>query len=235
MTPEREALLRGLAERLGHRFRDLATLDRALTHASQANESPTPDRRDNEPLEFLGDAVLALAVTDLLHRQDPEGSEGVKSRRRAQLVSAASLARRALGLGLPELLRLGRGEEKSGGRAKTALWADAYEAVIAAVYLDGGFEVAERLVAAEFAADLAAPQDSSADPKSQLQELLQGAGRPLPRYSVLSEAGPSHKPQFRVECRLDDGSATTGEGPSKKAAQQAAAREALERLRERPF
>jgi ribonuclease III len=227
VTPERETLLRGLAERLFHRFSDLALLDRALTHASQANETTPGGGGDNEPLEFLGDAVLALAVTDLLHRQDPEGSEGQKSRRRAQLVSAVSLAGRAHALGLPELLGLGRGEEKTGGRAKTALWADAYEAVIAAVYLDGGFEAAQRLVAAEFAADLGAPQDSSDDPKSRLQELLQGAGRPLPRYSVLSEAGPSHKPQFRVECRLDDGSTATGEGPSKKAAQQAAAREAL--------
>jgi len=235
VTPERAALLGGLAERLGHRFRELALLDRALTHASQANESQAPGRQDNEPLEFLGDAVLGLAVTDLLHRQDPEGSEGRKSRRRAQLVSAASLARRALGLGLPELLRLGRGEEKTGGRAKTALWADAYEAVLAAVYLDGGFAAAQRLVAAEFAADVAAPDDSGQDPKSLLQELLQGERRPRPEYAVVSEAGPSHQRQFRVECRLDDGSVTTGEGPSKKAAQQAAAREALLRLRARPL
>jgi ribonuclease-3 len=232
VTAEREAQLRRLAARLGHRFKDLALLDRALTHASQANESQARQRRDNEPLEFLGDAVLELAVTDLLHRRDPEGSEGIKSRRRAQLVSAPSLARRASGLGLPELLRLGRGEEKTGGRAKAALSADAYEAVIAAVYLDGGFRAAQRLVAAEFAADLSAPDDSSGDAKSQLQELLQGQGRPLPRYSVLSEAGPSHRRQFRIECRLDDGSVTIGEGPSKKAAQQEAARNAIQTLRE---
>jgi ribonuclease-3 len=235
VTAQREAQLRGLAARLGYRFKDMALLDRALTHASQANEAPGQRRRDNEPLEFLGDAVLELAVTDLLHRRDPEGSEGRKTRRRAQLVSAPSLARRALGLGLPELLRLGKGEEKTGGRAKAALWADAYEAVIAAVYLDGGFAAARRLVAAEFAADLGAPDDSSEDAKSGLQELLQGQGRPLPRYVVVSEDGPSHKRQFRVECRLDDGSVTAGEGPSKKAGQQEAARAALLKLRERPF
>lgn len=232
MTAQREAQLRGLAARLGHRFKDTALLDRALTHASQANEWQALRRRDNEPLEFLGDAVLELAVTDLLHRRDPEGSEGTKSRRRAQLVSAPSLARRALGLGLPELLRLGRGEEKTGGRAKAALWADAYEAVIAAVYLDGGFRAAQRLVEAEFAGEIATPDDLSEDPKSRLQELLQGRGRPLPHYAVVSEEGPSHRRQFRVECRLDEGSVTTGAGPSKKAAQQAAARRALERLRD---
>ena len=232
MTAQREAALRGLAARLGHRFEDMALLDRALTHASQANESQAQRRRDNEPLEFLGDAVLELAVTDLLHRRDPEGSEGRKSRRRAQLVAAPSLARRAFGLGLPELLRLGRGEEKTGGRAKAALWADAYEAVVAAVYLDGGFAAAQRLVEAEFAADLKAPDDSSEDAKSLLQELLQGQGRPLPRYTVVSEEGPSHGRRFCVECRLDDGSTTTGEGSSKKAAQQVAAQKALARLPE---
>lgn len=227
MTPEREAQLAALAERLGHRFAELELLDRALTHASRANESAPGDRRDNEPLEFLGDAVLALAVSDLLHRRDPDGSEGRKSRLRARLVSAPSLARRAQALGLPALLLLGRGEEKTGGRAKTALWADAYEAVIAAVHLDGGFAAAQRFVEGELGGELQEADDASDDPKSRLQELLQGRGRALPRYSVLDEAGPSHRPRFRVECRLDDGSVTTGEGPSKKAAQQDAAARAL--------
>jgi ribonuclease III len=231
MTPEREALLVALAKRLGHRFGDLALLDRALTHASQANEALEGGRRDNEPLEFLGDSVLGLAVTDLLHRRDPEGSEGRKSRRRAALVSAPSLARKAQALGLPELLRLGKGEEKSGGRAKTALWADAYEAVVAAVYLDGGFEAAQRLVAAQFAADLGAPDDPGDDAKSRLQELLQGQGRPLPQYAVVGEEGPSHRRRFRVECRLDDGTITAGEGTTKKAAEQDAAFAALDHVR----
>ncbi len=230
MTPEREARLLALAGRLGHRFRDLELLDRALTHASQANEA-SGSGRHNEPLEFLGDSVLGLAVTDLLHRRDPEGSEGRKSRLRASLVSAPSLTRKADGLGLPELLRLGRGEEKSGGRSKTALWADAYEAVIAAVYLDGGFEAAQRLVAAQFASDLGATADeTSGDAKSRLQELLQGEGRPLPQYVVVGEEGPSHKRRFRVECRLDDGRVTAGEGATKKAAEQEAARAALASL-----
>jgi ribonuclease-3 len=232
VSPERERVLGALAERLGHRFRDTALLDRALTHASLANEAGSEGARHNEPLEFLGDAVLGLAVTDLLHRRDPEGSEGRKSRRRATLVSAPSLARRADALGLPALLRLGRGEEKTGGRAKAALWADAYEAVLAALYLDGGFAAASRFVEAEFGSQLDAPDSSSEDAKSLLQERLQGQGRPQPRNRVVKEEGPSHERRFRVECRLDDGSVTTGTGSSKKTAEQEAARAALARLGE---
>jgi len=228
----RDGALLALEERLGHRFADRSLLERALTHTSRANESLQRTTPHNEPFEFLGDAILGFLVAELLHRKDPEGDEGRKTRARAALVSAAGLARRAAALGLPELILLGRGEEKSGGRKKSALWADAYEAVIAALYLDGGFEAVRRFVRAEFEADLRAPDSASEDPKSLLQEKLQAERRPLPLYAMVSEEGPSHKRRFRVECRLDDGSATTGEGPTKKAAQQAAAREALQRLRE---
>jgi ribonuclease-3 len=231
VTGEREGDLHALEQKLGYRFASLALLDRAFTHASLANETATLHRADNEALEFLGDSVLGLIVTDLLHRRDPDGAEGAKSRRRAQLVSASSLARRAAELGLPELLLLGRGEEKTGGREKAALWANAYEALVAALYLDGGFEAARRFVRADFARDFEAPDEELEDPKSRLQELLQGEGRPVPRYGVVEEAGPSHRRRFRVECRLDDGTVTIGEGYSKKEAQQQAAREALRRLR----
>jgi len=228
VKPEREGRLLSFADRLGHRFAQLGLLDRALTHASRANEARGGGRsRDNEPLEFLGDSVLGLAVTDLLHRANPDGSEGRKSRRRASLVAAPSLARRAQAIGLPELLLLGKGEEKTGGRAKTALWADAYEAVVAAVYLDGGFDAARRLVAAHFASELGAADEPEDDAKSRLQERLQGTGRSLPEYAVVAEEGPSHERRFRVECRLDDGRVTSGDGSSKKAAEQAAARRAL--------
>jgi ribonuclease-3 len=232
VTGEREADLHALEQRLGYRFANLALLDRALTHASLANETASLHHADNEALEFLGDSVLGMIVTDLLHRRDPDGAEGAKSRRRAQLVSASSLARRAAGLRLPELLLLGRGEEKTGGREKAALWANAYEALVAALYLDGGFEAAHRFVRAEFAQEAEASEQELEDPKSRLQELLQGQGRPVPRYAVVGEEGPSHRRRFVVECRLDDGSATTGVGTSKKAAQQEAAREALARPRE---
>ncbi len=224
MTGEREAALHALEERLGYRFSALALLDRALTHASLANETATLRRGDNEALEFLGDAVLGMVVTDLLHRRDPDGAEGAKSRQRARLVSEPSLARRAADLGLPGLLLLGRGEEKTGGRAKAALWANAYEALVAALYLDGGFEAAHRFVRSDFAGDVEASAEELEDPKSRLQELLQGQGRPVPRYGVVEEEGPSHRRRFRVECRLDDGTVTSGEGYSKKAAQQQAAR-----------
>jgi len=231
VSPEREAALLALAERLGHHFTDLALLEQALTHASRAHEDAESARGDNEPLEFLGDAVLGLVVTDMLHRRDPGGAEGPKSRKRARLVSTPTLARRAEHIGVPELLLLGRGEEKTGGRGKTALWANAYEALIAALYLDGGLEAAQRFVRRELAPELESG-GAIEDPKSALQELLQGRGRALPRYSVAAEEGPSHRRRFRVVCRLDDGPTTEGTGHSKKAAEQVAARLALDRLRD---
>lgn len=231
MTGEREDALHALEDRLGYHFSDLDLLDKALTHASRANEDPGPERDDNEALEFLGDAVLGLVVTDLLHHRDPDGAEGPKSQYRARLVSAPSLAGRSEELGLPELLLLGRGEEKTGGRGKSALWANAYEAVIAALYLDGGFEAAHRFIGHQFDADVEGTAAVAEDAKSALQEFLQGKGRPLPDYTVTAEEGPSHQRRFRIECRLDGGIATEGEGSSKKAAQQQAARLALQRLR----
>lgn len=228
---ERTAELEALARRLGHDFGDLGVLDRALTHSSRANESG-PEVRHNEPFEFLGDAVLGFLVADLLHRRDPEGDEGTKSRMRAHLVAEPSLARRAQALALPELLLLGRGEEKTGGRRKAALWADAYEAVVAALYLDGGVEAARRIVERDFGAEVeAGPHDALVDHKSALQELLQARGQAVPEYAVVEESGPSHRRRFRVECRIAGRAVSTGEGSSKKEAQQASARRALERLR----
>src|SRR5687767_4733517 len=148
MEPERDAELRTLEEKLGHTFTDPGLLERALTHTSRSFEHAPA--RHNEPLEFLGDSVLGFLVSALLHHRDPEGGEGHRRRLRAHRVSAAGRARRAERLGLPALLRLGRGEEKTGGRQKAALWGDAFEAVVAALYLDGGLQAAERFVRAEF-------------------------------------------------------------------------------------
>lgn len=231
MTEARAARLAALEERLGHRFREPALLDQALTHSSLANERPAGEVAHNEPLEFLGDAVLGLLVADLLHQRDPLGPEGVKSKARAQLVSAASLARRAERLGLPGLLRMGRGEEKTGGRAKATLWADAYEALIAALYLDGGIGAARAFVDAEFETDLVPGVLADRDFKSALQERLQARGEPVPTYVVAAEEGPSHRRSFRVRCLIGGEVAAEGEGSSKKAAQQAAARRALAKLR----
>ena len=181
MDEGRTAALHALEERLGHRFADLALLDRALTHTSHAHERGALAARHNEPLEFLGDAVIGFVVAEMLHRRDPEGNEGGKSKARAHLVAAPSLARRAARLGVPDLLSLGRGEEKSGGRQKSALWADAYEAVVAALYLDGGLEAAARFVTAEFAADLASARSAGA---GRLQE------RPAGVAAVAGGGGP---------------------------------------------
>jgi ribonuclease-3 len=231
MDPEREARLVALAERLGHHFADLRLLDRALTHTSHAYEAASESVRDNEAFEFLGDAVLGLVVSGLLHRHDPEGDEGTKSRARAELISEASLGPRAFDLSLPALLLLGRGEEKTGGRRKAALWADAFEAVIAALYLDGGLPAAAHFVESQFGKEIdAGAVRGSPDPKSALQELLQGRGEPLPEYQVVAEEGPGHRRRFRVTCRVKGRDVAEGEGLSKKAAQQAAATKALKLL-----
>lgn len=231
LDSDRGTALVELGRRLGHAFRELSVLERALTHTSHAYEAGGQIRH-NEPLEFLGDAVLGFVVSDLLHRRDPEGPEGVKSRGRAHLVSEPSLARHAQSLGLPALLRLGRGEEKTGGRAKAALWADAYEAVVAALYLDGGIDAARRFVEHDFAADLLAlPEVELVDHKSALQEHLQARGEAVPEYVVVAETGPSHRRRFEVECRIGGRAVSTGAGSSKKEAHQEAARHALERLR----
>jgi ribonuclease-3 len=234
MTPEREELLHGLEERLGHHFANLSLLDRALTHTSHANEDVSGATLHNQPLEFLGDAVLGFIVADMLHRRDPDGGEGTKTKVRARLVSAPSLARRAAELGLPDLVLMGKGEEKTGGRTtKTALWADAYEALIAGLYLDGGIETAQSFVNAEFAAELAAVEEApDVDHKSALQEILQARGQPVPEYVLVAEQGPSHRPSFLVRCVIQGGAVSEGEGSSKKEAQQDAARKALQAMRE---
>ena len=231
MTPDREEQLRGLEKRLGHRFANLALLDRALTHASRAHEALSGRMLHNEPLEFLGDAVLGFVVADLLHQRDAEGDEGTKSKIRAHLVAAPSLAERAATLGLPDLLVLGRGEEKTGGRKKAALWANAYEAVIAALYLDGGMGAAYAFVREAFAGEVATGRPLvEHDYKSALQERLQARGEAVPDYVVVSEEGPSHRRLFRVRCVIAGAGVAEGEGTSKKAAQQEAARRALERM-----
>ena len=234
MTAERESALRALAERLGHRFRDLALLDRALTHTSFANEALEDGAGHNEALEFLGDAVIGFVVAEMLHHRDPEGDEGGKSKLRAHLVAARGLAGRAEAAGLPGLLRLGRGEEKTGGRLKQALWADAYEAVIAALYLDGGLAAAGEFVRRDLGPALdAVADDPGDDPKSALQEALQARGEGVPDYVVIAEEGPDHRKRFRVQCRIAGQITGEGIGYSKKEAQQDAARRALESVRGR--
>jgi ribonuclease III len=210
-------------------------LDRALTHRSRANEDATGSTIDNESLEFLGDAVLGFVMADLLFRDFPQFDEGQKSKIKASLVSTATLGLLARRLGLGEFLALGRGEEKTGGRQKHALLADSYEAVIAAIYVDGGIEEARAFVSREFAEDLEdvrSPEFWGRDFKSALQELVQSRDLQLPDYSVASESGPDHRKIFHVEVRVRGELVGAARGPSKKAAEQEAARKAMDKLSE---
>jgi ribonuclease-3 len=225
--------LSALEARLGYRFREPAILDRALTHRSRANEDATGSTIDNESLEFLGDAVLGFVMADLLFRDFPQFDEGQKSKIKATLVSTSTLGRLARRIGLGEFLALGRGEEKTGGRAKLALLADGYEAVIAAIYLDGGMGEACDFVAREFAQDLEdvrSPEFWGRDYKSALQELVQARDLSLPEYTVASETGPDHRKMFHVEVRIRGEVFGAARGASKKAAEQDAARKAIERI-----
>jgi ribonuclease-3 len=228
----REEALKALARRLGCRFRNLSLLDRALRHSSYTYEHPEAGP-SNEQLEFLGDAVLSLTVSHLLIEMFPEASEGELSRRRAALVNARQLAEVARGLDLGVCLLLGRGEGRQAGHEKPSLLADALEAVLAAAYLDGGFKKAQRLVKRWFTPILAQQGSLSwQDPKTTLQELTQASCKLSPTYHLLEETGPSHARHFRVELRLGKTALAQGEGPSKKQAEQQAARLALEKLQE---
>lgn len=227
---------------LGYNFREADLLSRALTHSSfLADAAPAQEAAagaaepaaDNEELEFLGDAVLSLLVSEHLVRAFPGWSEGRLSKTRARLVNAASLHAAARRLHLGEYLRLGRGEEKTGGREKPALLADAYEAILAAIYLDGGLEAAREFVRRTLlergAAGLAEEADLG-DAKSALQELLQRSGQAPAEYRVLHESGPQHRKEFVVEVLIEGRRVAQAGGTSKKQAEKAAARVALEQL-----
>ena len=223
-----------LEARIGHRFDDRTLLEHALTHRSRAHEDVTGGVVDNESLEFLGDSVVGLVIAEALYREYPDLDEGAKSKIRASLVSAGRLSRLGEALGLGEHLLLGRGEEKTGGRRKTALLADACEAIVAAIYLDAGLAAAAEFVRRELwepfeasgGGDAAAV--SGVDYKSALQERLQARGLGLPEYRVAAERGPEHDKVFEVEVRVNGDIAATASGRSKKDAEQQAAQRALE-------
>jgi ribonuclease-3 len=231
-----------LMERLGYEFRDPNLLDRALTHSSAVPElraSRGEDIafagsavQDNERLEFLGDAVLELLTSEFLLAHFPEWTEGQLSKSRARIVNAHSLEIAARSLGLGEHLRLGRGEEKTGGRDKPALLADAFEAVIAAIYLDGGLDPARELLKRTVL--IQASEDgeriAESDRKSALQEFLQGRGGQLAEYRLAGETGPDHQKTFLVEVWVKGECMSSAEGSTKKEAEQKAARSALEKL-----
>jgi ribonuclease-3 len=219
--------------RLGYRFRDRDLLECALTHRSRANEDETGAVTDNESLEFLGDSVLGFLVAERLYHAFPESDEGEKSKMKASLVSTTALARLARRLDLGEYLVLGRGEEKTGGRRKRALLADAYEALIAAIFLDGGIDAARDFIVREFGQALSTegrPSLSEGDHKSRLQEYLQAHDHLLPEYHVVAESGPDHHKIFQVDLSVDGEVVASASGRTKKEAEQEAARLALARL-----
>ncbi|GAC1661737.1 MAG: ribonuclease III [Candidatus Acidiferrum sp.] len=240
-----------LEERLGHTFTQPGLIERALTHSSavpelrdllrdrasdQLSEAPlgayrdSQPVRDNEQLEFLGDAVLELLASEYLVRQFPDWSEGQLSKSRARVVNARSLEAAARRLGIGEHLRLGRGEEKTGGREKQTLLADAFEALVAAVYLDAGLDRARdvlRRTLFDQALEERGESIADSDRKSALQELLQGRGQLPAEYRLASESGPDHQKVFQIEVWVEGRRLASGEGSTKKEAEQRAARSAL--------
>ena len=230
-----------LEERLGYKFHNPALLVRALTHSSavpelraaQGETLVSLQRQDNEQLEFLGDAVLDMLASEYLLETFSDWSEGHLSKSRARVVNARALETAARRLGLGEHLRLGRGEEKTGGREKPALLADAFEAVVAALYLDGGLPVARQMlrrVLFEHAIEERGTDIAAADRKSALQEFLQGRGQPPAEYRLSGQSGPDHRRTFRVEVWANGICMASGEGSTKKEAEQQAAHAALHRL-----
>jgi len=235
-----------LEDRLGHKFSDPALLDRALTHSSAIPElrlahseeavNSAPQRfppQDNEQLEFLGDAVLDMLASEHLLEKFPDWSEGQLSKSRSRVVNASALEMAARRLRLGEHLRLGRGEEKTAGREKPALLANAFEAVVAAIYLDAGLEAAREMLRRtlfDFALEERGESLAEADRKSALQEFLQGRGQTPAEYRLVGETGPDHQKQFQVEVWMNESCLASGAGTTKKEAEQRAASRALDRL-----
>lgn len=224
---------------LKHRFANPELLQRALTHSSLAHEreAAEPQREDNETLEFLGDAVVGMVAAEHVYRRYPELSEGDLTRLRGALVSRRHLADVAAGMDLGRFLLLGRGEERSGGRTKMALLANAMEAVIGAIYLDAGLEAARTLIEARVirptVSDLRgqlSARGGMGDYKSVLQELLQAGKRGQPEYRITAESGPDHRKRFYVEVRVGGAALAEGEGRTRKHAEQDAAQRAIGKL-----
>jgi len=232
MNNDRIKQLTDLQEKLSYAFRNPELLSTALTHRSYVNENPQSGGEDNERLEFLGDAVLGLCVSDLLMKKHADFDEGTLSKIRSALVNEKPLADLAAQLGLGDCLLLGRGEEHSGGRAKESLLANALEAVIAAIYLDSSFSktktLMKRLMKPLMKDEAIALQ--SLDYKTALQEICQKKYKAAPLYTLLSESGPDHEKIFEMEVVIGDDIRQVGRGKSKKEAQKQAAQKAWESL-----
>ncbi len=215
-----------LATVLGHRFGERALLEQAVTHPS----ATSPARPDNQRLEFLGDRVLGLIVAEALLAAYPGDPEGALALRFNALVRRETLAEIAAEIGLGEYLRLGRSEATGGGRKKKAILADAMEAVIAALFIDGGMTAAQSFILSRWQERIAAQDEAPMDDKTRLQEWAQGRAMPPPAYTVTGREGPDHAPRFTIEARLESGETTAGQASSKKQAEQVAAAALLARL-----
>lgn len=226
--------LSSLEDELGYHFKEICLLREALQHSSYVNEQPDPDLQNNERLEFLGDAVLDLVITHILMDEFPETREGDLSRMRATIVNELQLADVAQRLNLGGYLLLGKGEALSHGEEKSSILANALEAVIAAVYLDGGLQSVFNMIKKQFSHVISQVGEGLAaeDFKSRLQELVQVQFKTIPKYGVIAESGPDHDKTFQVRLNIGTFLTTQGTGKSKKGAEQEAARVALEKLQE---
>ena len=221
-------------QRIGYTFKRRDLLTRAITHKSYSHEARHENVRHNETFEFLGDSVLGFVIGDMLFSHFPDLDEGALSKMKAYLVSATSLAAKARRFDMGDVILLGIGEEKTGGRKKDSLLANLFEAMLAAIYLDGGIDAVRALIEQSFMDDIKSIDEQDLlfhDYKTALQELAQGRGLPLPEYSVVGEVGPDHDKTFIVEVKVGALS-LRGEGSSKKEAQQEAARHALGEFKE---
>ncbi len=232
MEEERINSLEELSEMLSYTFSDITLLDISLTHSSYANENPDLAWEDNERLEFLGDAVLQLCMSDILMKRFPDYTEGQLSKVRAAMVNEQPLAGLAREYRVGGFMLLGRGEENSGGRDKDSILGDAVEAIIGAIYLDGGYESALRFIETAFQSlvDEWVESPIYLDYKSLLQETSQGRFRLVPQYRIIGASGPDHDKTFDIEASIGDLISTTGTGKNKKEAEQDAARKALQKL-----
>ena len=221
--------LKAFQERLGHKFKNPSRLLEAVTHPSMNS----PGRRDNQRLEFLGDRVLGLVVSDALLKDDHDASEGLLAPRFNALVRKECCAEVAEEIDLGSVIKLGRSEMLSGGRRKKTLLGDAIEAVIAAVFLDGGFEVAQKVVLRHWSSRISKVKASARDPKTELQEWAQSRGFSPPKYSLMSRTGPDHKPIFVIEVRLENGLAIEARAGNKRDTEKAAATALLQKIEDR--
>lgn len=224
--------LENLQKRLGVRFRNIAFLEHALAHTSFIHENKLPPEQSNERLEFLGDAVLGICIAEMLIRAFPDEPEGALSKRRAALVNQKQVARLAESIDLGPALRLGKGEEKTGGRTKDSLLGDAFEAVIGAIYLDQGLEAAQNILLRLFKdlIPVSKTVETSRDYKTKLQEFYQKEFKRSPRYIVVNETGPDHSKVFDVRIEFQGQVLGEGQGRSKREAEQDAARKAIDTL-----